>query len=539
MSGLTELVYSLREGRVIPFIGAGFSKACGFPSWYELIQKLLERFDEESFEAIDNIDLLRVAEYLKIINGNEIGPIRSEIEKVCNAYSVDISRSDPHLHLVSLGSPIIYTTNYDNLIEEAYKYTGQPYSQVVTTRDIVKNISKESTQIVKFHGSFEHEKTMVLTESDYFSRLEFETPIDIKLRSDIIGRTILFMGYSFSDFNVRYLWFKLRNMMKTMNDMDKPKSFILLANNDKISSTLFQNIGIVPIHLSEFEGNDTTERLTDFMERLVYSVHSSPNKTIKSPIIATDNQVEKYLNALYSRDEQTINAYTRLLLSSKICENQINSFLNDDFSIHGQSLGLWFDVIVDIQGESKENILLLLYKLEKELNMSFFYDIFVLAFLRYPEAREVEISQNWTTIQKLIDGHRLEPITEFQMLLDALTWARFSDDLKKDTTLYFIIFIYHYFNGRLDEIIQDPCNYDDPETSELPQEYFNITPLYVIEYIKSRATWLPEVEVIIEMMGDIGRLLEAFGGHYHQHSDFNWGYAAIDKETAEKILMIS
>lgn len=540
MSSLNDLVQAFRDKRVIPFIGAGFSKACGFPSWSELIQHLLERFDQDSFDAIDNIDLLRVAEYLKIINGNEIGPIRSEIEKLCNSYSIDISISDPHLHLVSLGAPIIYTTNYDNLIEEAFKYTSQPYSQVVTTRDIVKNVTKDSTQIVKFHGSFEHEKTMVLTESDYFSRLEFETPIDIKLRSDLIGRTILFMGYSFSDFNIRYLWFKLRNMMKTMNEFDKPRSFILLSSDDKIMTTLFENIGIVPIHLSNFDGDDTTARLTDFMERLVYSVHASPTKLSKSPIIATNTQIDKVISALYLRDEQTIVALMTLLISSKVCVDQLRYLVTEDFSINGQSLGLWFDAIVDTSSDTKVIILKFLYKLEEEYGIDTFYDIIVLSFLRYPEVRDLEISKNWSTIQKIIDGYKLVAVTEFQLLLDALTWVRFSKDLKNDTTFYFIFLINHYFHGRLDEIIQDPCNYDDPETSELPLEYFNITPMFVLEYIKSNAPWLPDLEDIMEMMrNDMGRLLEAVGGKFQRESDFEWRYSAIDKETAEKILLIS
>ncbi|WP_374706729.1 SIR2 family protein [Paenibacillus sp. J2TS4] len=56
----------------------------------------------------------------------------------------------------------------------------------------------------------------------------------MKLRSDLIGRSILFMGYSFSDLNIRYIWYKLKNMMKTINDFEKPKSFILLSESDKI-----------------------------------------------------------------------------------------------------------------------------------------------------------------------------------------------------------------------------------------------------------------------------------------------------------------
>ena len=33
-------------------------------------------------------------------------------------------------------------------------------------------------------------KTIVLDESSYFERLEFETPLDIKLRSDVLGKSV-------------------------------------------------------------------------------------------------------------------------------------------------------------------------------------------------------------------------------------------------------------------------------------------------------------------------------------------------------------
>ncbi|WP_068615380.1 SIR2 family protein [Paenibacillus tuaregi] len=540
MTPLNELIQSFKDKRVIPFIGAGFSKSCGFPSWYELIEHLLEHFDVDTYDASDNIDLLRVAEYLKIINGNEIGPIRAEIERLFNRYSIDITESDLHLHLVSLGAPIIYTTNYDNLIENTYKELGLPYQQVVTTRDIVKSISNTSTQIVKFHGSFEYEKTIVLTESDYFNRLEFESPIDIKLRSDLIGRSILFMGYSFSDLNIRYIWYKLKNMMKTVNEFEKPKSFILLSESDKIMSTLFQNIGIIPISLSDFDGDDITEKISDFLQRLVYDVHFKSTDKAENVILVTKTQVGKFIYALESRNEQEINAYTKIISRSNICNNHLRYLLTDDFAVHGQSLGLWFDVIVDVNNETRYNIIHFMHKLNEEYGLhNCFSDILILCFLRYPEVRSLEMQNNWQTLNMLFQGMKLEAITEFQILFDALTWAHSCEDLRKDTTFYFIFIIHEYFKDKLSQIIHDPCVYDDPDDSDLPKEYFNITPQFVLEYIQSKAEWLPDIEFIIENINSFDRILEALGGTNQGVNEFIWDYKSIDKETAEKILLVS
>lgn len=35
------------------------------------------------------------------------------------------------------------------------------------------------------------------------------SPLDIKLRADALGKSILFIGYSLTDINIRYLLYKL------------------------------------------------------------------------------------------------------------------------------------------------------------------------------------------------------------------------------------------------------------------------------------------------------------------------------------------
>ena len=191
--------------------------------------------------------------------------VLQQIRLILNEEAVFISESQPHLILAQLGAPIVYTTNYDSLIERGYDHLAIPYQIVVSTEDIIKTAGSNLTQIVKFHGSLEQEETNVLTESDYYQRLEFVTPIDIKLRADALGKSLLFMGYSFSDFNVRYLWFKLRHMLRGVNKNEVPPSYILVSKPDEITSTLLKNMGIIPIDLLEYPGETKTARLCYFL----------------------------------------------------------------------------------------------------------------------------------------------------------------------------------------------------------------------------------------------------------------------------------
>src|SRR5262249_30891852 len=150
-------------------------------------------------------------EYLYLTNDRSVGPLRYEMS---HALSLKQSPalSGPHVDLINLGAPQIYTTNFDDAIEETFRIVKEPVDVVALPKHVA-NFDPNKTQIVKYHGDMRHENTLVLTESSYYSRLDFESPMDLKFRSDILGKSVLFMGYSFSDINIRIIWFKLIRMM--------------------------------------------------------------------------------------------------------------------------------------------------------------------------------------------------------------------------------------------------------------------------------------------------------------------------------------
>jgi len=148
---------------------------------------------------------------------------------------------------------IEYSRNYTvtiaqrlSLIKEIYRVVPhhiRKYSQFTLFQGFPGRTGCSEVQIVKFHGSLEVDESLVLTESDYYKRLEFVTPIDIKLRADSLGKSLLFIGYSFSNFNIRYLWFKLRRMIYEVDPRDNPDSYILLFDPDHVTSVLLKKHG--------------------------------------------------------------------------------------------------------------------------------------------------------------------------------------------------------------------------------------------------------------------------------------------------------
>jgi hypothetical protein len=103
------------------------------------------------------------------------------MDREWNVEDEKIRQSKVHNQIVDLGFKFIYTTNFDRNIERAFELRSIKYAKIVNAKDIALADS-DLTHIVKFHGDFDDDNSIVLTESDYFERLNFETPIDVKIR---------------------------------------------------------------------------------------------------------------------------------------------------------------------------------------------------------------------------------------------------------------------------------------------------------------------------------------------------------------------
>jgi hypothetical protein len=165
-----------------------------------------------------------------------------------------------------LDFPVIYTTNYDRNLEVAYEIHGRDFVKVANARDIC-HARSDVTQIIKYHGDFDEDASLVLTETDYFDRLSFDSPLDVKFRSDALGRTILFIGYSLSDMNIRLLLHRLwETWRRSGYERDRPPSFVFMPSRNPVEEAVLARWGITA--LSE-EGDNAQEALAAFLRRLL------------------------------------------------------------------------------------------------------------------------------------------------------------------------------------------------------------------------------------------------------------------------------
>jgi len=205
-----ELYNYIISGKCVLFIGAGASMEAGAPSAQELAKDLSKNYLEGQHQKEP---LSRVASYVQSKPG--LGR-RVVIDYVVNRFS-QLEPNKAHLLLPRFNWPAIYTTNYDTLIEQAYEKSGIKYKTVISSFDLTSDTNNKTNYILiyKPHGcisrSLSKETPIVITEDDYYSAIDNRRIIYRQLEVHKYISVFLFVGYSFSDFNLSKIWFDVSN----------------------------------------------------------------------------------------------------------------------------------------------------------------------------------------------------------------------------------------------------------------------------------------------------------------------------------------
>lgn len=242
---LEALAAAIRERKVILFAGGGISQNLGLPDFAALVRHIRSCIRLEDGE--DSIRDYPIVAEAYVLREGKIGSLRSWMDTTFHPASVDITRSEVHNLIVDLDFPVIYTTNYDHWLEAAYAAHGKPFRKIVSVGDLTRS-DGGTTEIIKFHGDFDDDDSIVLTETSYFRRMSFESPLDLRLRSDSLARPLLFLGYSLHDVNTRYLLWKLQQIWENSAWAEqRPASYILLTDKSPAHAAVLRHRGIEPL----------------------------------------------------------------------------------------------------------------------------------------------------------------------------------------------------------------------------------------------------------------------------------------------------
>lgn len=217
MSDFKEIFDLIRHERVVLVIGAGFSLKAGMPSCSKICDTLRESLPNDIKNSTDEIrefsgyDLQQLSnDFIDVWgeNGREqliqsIEPL-FEISTTANLSDhIALSRI-PHLSK-------IHTTNYDSLLETVYNDT----CYVVKQDKDFKDLPDDKVIILKPHGDFDNPDSLIISRSDYDGWFKGERLEMLwqELERDATSKTLLFMGYSFSDTNFQDLIKRIKHKL--------------------------------------------------------------------------------------------------------------------------------------------------------------------------------------------------------------------------------------------------------------------------------------------------------------------------------------
>jgi hypothetical protein len=271
------LIEAFDNQTVAIFVGAGLSIGAGLPSWYQLISELASRISHElpPRQWITGDALIDAAQaYI-----NEQGLQSLVLFLKDKLDTTDITPTIAHQALVKLPISIVFTANYDDLLEQAYRDVGKRVHVVVRESDIafMRN-SPNDVNIIKLYGDLNQPSTIVLAREQY-ERFFLEKEQMLKLLETELGRlNMLYLGWSHSDphFNLVF-----GQMLNRFGKFLRSGYAILFDLSDSRQKELERK----HIHVIQLPGKDNrSEQVASWLNELSLALSLSSDRDITIPL---------------------------------------------------------------------------------------------------------------------------------------------------------------------------------------------------------------------------------------------------------------
>jgi hypothetical protein len=217
---------ALKENNAAVFAGAGLSKPCGFVDWKELMREIAANL---GLDVDQETDLIAIAQY----HINERLGNRSIINQtIIDQFVKDAELSENHRVLARLPVSSYWTTNYDDLIEKAIKEAGKTPDEKKSSQNILQTLPKRDTVVYKMHGDVGQPNDAIIAKEDYETYERKRGAYSIVLRSELLSKTFLFVGFSFDDPNLIYTLSRIKNLLGEEANAQRTHYFFVKKETD-------------------------------------------------------------------------------------------------------------------------------------------------------------------------------------------------------------------------------------------------------------------------------------------------------------------
>ena len=197
---------AINDNTAAVFVGAGLSKQSGFVDWKSLLRPIAR-------ELKLNVDLETDLIALTQFHINEQGGRHRINQLILDEFQNKAQINENHQIFARLPIATYWTTNYDTLIEDALRNADKTPDVKKEVPNLALNLTKRDAVVYKMHGDVSSPDKAVITKDDYEKYDKTRQLFSTALEGDLVQKTFLFIGFSFSDPNISYILGRIRNLL--------------------------------------------------------------------------------------------------------------------------------------------------------------------------------------------------------------------------------------------------------------------------------------------------------------------------------------
>ena len=311
---------AMQERQLVLFIGAGASVNSGMPLWVEAVSQIAKKLNVD----IEKLDYLVIPQYYYNARGRkEYTQLMREIFR----YNDKLYPNAIHDAIMRFGADTVITTNYDHLIEQAAENNGE--FLYVVSQDSDLPYRKAGKELIKMHGDFEHDN-FVLKEDDYLHYHKNFKLIENYVKSLIGTKTVLFIGYSLGDPDVKHIF----SWVKEVLEEHFQRAYLIATGRTENQNEIeyYKHLGVNIIYAMDFFGEgeiQIQDHSTQLLQTLNYFLKDEEKE--KGIIDSVYSNLKPFIDLNYTYEKYISNAFTRL--RSKINEKISLSIDKDNYIV--------------------------------------------------------------------------------------------------------------------------------------------------------------------------------------------------------------
>jgi hypothetical protein len=201
---LREFTRELHNKNAAVFAGAGLSMAAGYVDWKGLLRDIVR---DLHLNPDKEHDLVTLAQY----HCNQARGNKARLtQTIFDHFGTTRTPTENHRILAALPIHTYWTTNYDKLIEKSLEEGKKVPDVKYTVKQLAVTRQHRDVAVYKMHGDVDHASDAVINKDDYEAYGSKMEPFVSALRGDLIEKTFLFLGFSFTDPNIDYILSRVR-----------------------------------------------------------------------------------------------------------------------------------------------------------------------------------------------------------------------------------------------------------------------------------------------------------------------------------------